>query len=140
MPINWPVCSKCDKVCRYLKYHHDVQLCNKCKIIYNKEEKLKAKQQAKQLKANQQEEQLKANHIEEWIANYIVNSPNKKVKTSDAHKHYLNSEFCEVKLSAESFSKMMSFNKFERKKVGGIFYYKDIEFKNPQGKIEHHKN
>jgi P4 family phage/plasmid primase-like protien len=68
------------------------------------------------------------NPIKTWITNAIITCDDtNKVKCSDTHKHYLNSEYCEVKLSAEGFSKLMTFNKFERKKVGGIYYYKGIE-------------
>lgn len=67
------------------------------------------------------------NPIKNWVTNCIISNNDSKIKTSDAHRHYLNSEFCEVKLSSEAFSKMMTFNKLDRKKIGGIYYYKGIE-------------
>ena len=69
------------------------------------------------------------NPIKNWITNCVVqnNSGKAKVKTSEAHKHYINSEYCEVKLGSEAFAKMMAYNKYDKKKIGGVYHYKDIE-------------
>jgi P4 family phage/plasmid primase-like protien len=68
------------------------------------------------------------NPINNWLTKCVIqNIPDKKVKTSEVHKHYLESKFCDVKLSAEAFSKIMAFNKHIRSKIGGIYYYKNIE-------------
>lgn len=77
------------------------------------------------------------NPIKNWITNSIITCDDTgKVKCSDAHKHYLNSEYCDVKLSAEAFSKLMTFNKFERKKSAGIYYYKGIELVKQECELE----
>jgi putative DNA primase/helicase len=72
------------------------------------------------------------NPIKMWITNCVINCGGDiKIKTSDAHRHYVNSEYCEQKLSAEKFSKMMSYNKYERKKISGVYHYKGIQLITP---------
>lgn len=46
MPIKYPVCCKCGKVCKNC-YHFFVKLCGRCNIIKNREEREAKKSQVK---------------------------------------------------------------------------------------------
>jgi phage/plasmid-associated DNA primase len=68
------------------------------------------------------------NAVKVWLSNSVKMDSSKKVKTSEAYNHYINSKYCETKLSKDMFPHQMTgINKIVKKKIGGIFYYVGIE-------------
>ena len=74
------------------------------------------------------------NPVLDWINLNVeqTNNPKDRIKTSDMHKMYNENPLTERHLSATDFCKFMTFNGFVIKKIGGIRYYINCMFKQPE--------
>jgi P4 family phage/plasmid primase-like protien len=71
------------------------------------------------------------NYMKDWIEQALVTSKDIKdrIKTTELHRLYNESECAEVQLNSMDAVKCMTFNGFEIKKIGGVKYYINCKFK-----------